>query len=123
MPPFTYIEAPPSTAITWPVTYVARPLASATTISATSSGRPNLRNGVVSTYRLTRDWESEPTMSVDVRPGDTQFTEMPNCATSLTRAFENPTIAAFEAEYAVCPAVPRCPLIDVMFTINPERRR
>ena len=61
-------------------------------------------------------------MSVSTTPGATQFTVMPEGATSLASALVRPMTPALAAEYATSQEAPTCPHMEERVTMRPSFR-
>ena len=57
-------------------------------------------------------------MSVSIMPGATALTRIPNGASSFAADRMMPRIPAFDAAYAVWPALPLVPTIELTSTID-----
>ena len=58
---------------------------------------------------------------VSTNPGQIALTVMPRLPTSRASDLVNPSSPALDAEYAVCPALPRIAAAEATFTTRPQR--
>ena len=65
-------------------------------------------------------WEKDATMGVLKTPGAMVITRMPCCDKSRAAVMHMPTMAPFDAEYAICPICPSYAATEAVLMITPR---